>query len=142
MTVTPSAARDAGIHLSQDGAKRHALALLAIAGATHEAVARLWPEIGRMDRGLLDQLVTEARYAPYAERQGRDIAAMRREQGLSLPSEIDYGALPGLSAEIAGKLSTVRPTDLAQAARIDGMTPAALTLLLAHARRQPRAVAP
>ena len=141
MTIAPDRARRAGMQLTLDGAARNALALLAMTSIEQAAVARLWPEISGMDGSLVEQLVNDARYAPYAERQARDIAAMRRDQGLSLPRSIDYAAIPGLSAELAGKLATARPESLGQASRIDGMTPAALTLLLAHARRAPRTTA-
>jgi tRNA uridine 5-carboxymethylaminomethyl modification enzyme len=136
MTITPDAAHRKGVALTRDGVNRTALDLLCMPGVGLAEVIRLWPEIGEIDRRALEQLVNDARYMPYAERQARDIAAMRHEQRRPLPADLDYGAMPGLSAELAGKLAAVRPTDLAQAGRIAGMTPAALALVLAHARRQ------
>ena len=141
MTVTPDRARLAGVPLALDGVTRSAIVLMATSGVDRATAVQLWPEIAGMDRTLLDHLVTDARYAPYAERQARDVAAMRRDRELSLPSSIDYAAIPGLSAELGGKLAAARPENLAQASRIDGMTPAAVTLLLAHARRAPRTAA-
>ncbi len=136
LTVTPDAAQRKGVHLTKDGVPRTPLDLLCVADVTLSDVQRLWPEIGDIDAKTLEQLVNDARYAPYAERQARDIAALRREQGRPLPADLDYSSMAGLSTELAQKLAAVRPTDLAQAGRIDGMTPAALALVLAHARRR------
>jgi tRNA uridine 5-carboxymethylaminomethyl modification enzyme len=135
MWVTPDIAQRNGMHLTKDGVPRTAIDLLCISGVTVSDVLRLWPEIGKIDSKIIEQLVNDARYAPYAERQARDIAAMRREQERSIPADLDYASMAGLSAELAQKLAAVRPTDLAQAGRIDGMTPAALALVLVHARR-------
>jgi tRNA uridine 5-carboxymethylaminomethyl modification enzyme len=134
-TVSPDAARRAGVHLARDGVTRTALDLLAMAGIATADVLRVWPELAGLDAGSLDQLANDARYAPYAERQARDIAAMRQHQSRPLPDNMEYSTIPGLSAELVEKLSAARPCDLAQAARVDGMTPAALALLLAYARR-------
>jgi tRNA uridine 5-carboxymethylaminomethyl modification enzyme len=141
LTTTPDRACEAGIRLARDGMVRDALSLLALCRPSEPGVLSIWPEIASMDPKLLDHLVNDARYAPYRERQARDIAEMRRQQGLPLSDTIDYAAIPGLSAELAGKLTAVRPENLAQAGRIDGMTPAALTLLLAHAKRGARTTA-
>jgi tRNA uridine 5-carboxymethylaminomethyl modification enzyme len=83
-------------------------------------------------------LEIDAKYAVYLDRQAADIWAFRRDEGLELPEGIDYAGLGGLSNEIKQKLQAVRPRTLGQAGRIDGMTPVALTLLLAHIRRQRR----
>ncbi len=135
MTVSPDAAGRKGIRLTKDGVPRTPLDLLCVSGVGLSDVLELWPEIGEIDGRILGELVNDARYAPYADRQARDIAAMRREQARTLPSDLDYLTMPGLSAELAQKLSAVKPTDLAQAGRVDGMTPAALALVLAHTRR-------
>ena len=88
-----------------------------------------------MSARIVDRLCTDATYAVYLDRQRADIAAFRRDEAVALPSRLDYGAIPGLSNEMRTKLETVRPGTLGQAARIEGVTPAALTLLAAHARR-------
>ena len=133
-TVTPDAARRAGLNVTLDGVLRTAADVLATAGV--DDVLRIWPDLADLDPKILEQLSHDARYAPYAERQARDIAAMRQHQARPLPEDMDYAAIPGLSSELREKLAAARPDDLAQAARIRGMTPAALALLLAHARRR------
>jgi tRNA uridine 5-carboxymethylaminomethyl modification enzyme len=140
-SVTSDAAKRAGLQIAQNGLARTALDLLAMPSVTASEIQRLWPDVADLDRGILELLRNDACYLPYADRQARDIAAMRANQERTLPAGTDYAAIPGLSRELAEKLSAVRPQDLAQAARIDGMTPAALALLLAHARRPPQPVA-
>jgi tRNA uridine 5-carboxymethylaminomethyl modification enzyme len=138
LRTTPDRAREAGILLARDGTVRDALSLLTIIDANDTRLADLWPEMRSMDQKLLAQLANDARYSVYAERQARDIVEMRRQQRLSLPGTLNYATIPGLSAELVGKLEAARPENLAQAERIEGMTPAALTLLLANARRMAR----
>jgi len=87
---------------------------------------------------VVEALEAEALYAGYLHRQEADIAAIKREERLSLPAEIDYAGIAGLSAELKQKLGVVRPATLGQAARIDGMTPAALAIILGHIRRRER----
>jgi tRNA uridine 5-carboxymethylaminomethyl modification enzyme len=98
-------------------------------------LATLWPELALLDADMVTQVENDARYAGYVERQEAAIAAMRREEGRALPPDIDYAAIPGLSVELRQKLDRIRPESLAQAGRIDGMTPAALALILAATRR-------
>ena len=93
-------------------------------------------------RKIAEQLEIDAKYAVYLDRQTADIESYRRDESFELPDELDYAALPGLSHEIRQKLAALRPRTIGQAGRIDGMTPAALTLLVAHVRRQPRADPP
>jgi tRNA uridine 5-carboxymethylaminomethyl modification enzyme len=91
-----------------------------------------------MPRKIAEQLEIDAKYAVYLDRQAADIVAFRRDEGLELPDAIDYAELGGLSNEIKQKLEAVRPRTVGQAGRIDGMTPVALSLLLAHIRRNRR----
>ena len=95
----------------------------------------VWPELGRIDPAIAEQVSVDARYAVYLDRQRADIAALRRDEALELPAGVDYSAISGLSNEVRDKLETVRPATLAQAGRIEGVTPAALTTLLAHVKR-------
>lgn len=139
LTVTPDRAADHGVALARDGKPRNALETLALAGSDAKTAVGLWPEIAGMDAAVIEQLMNDAVYAPYTDRQLRDIAEMRRQQRRTLPETLDYPAVPGLSTELSEKLARVRPDNLAQASRIDGMTPAALALLLVHARRSARA---
>jgi len=95
----------------------------------------LWPELAAMDKDSVRQLEIEALYAVYLRRQEADIETFRRDAALALPADLDFSAISGLSSEIQGKLAAARPASIAAAARISGITPAALTLLLGHARR-------
>ncbi len=98
-------------------------------------LAGIWPELGCFDSVTSAALETEALYAVYLNRQEADIAAFRRDEARALPADLDYRAVTGLSNEVRQRLETVRPTTLGQAGRIDGVTPASLTLLLAHLRK-------
>jgi tRNA uridine 5-carboxymethylaminomethyl modification enzyme len=135
LTVTPSAARRAGLAVNADGQRRSAFELLAYPSVTTAAVVALWPELAALDGAVLAQLAIDAHYAVYVERQRADIAALRRDEGVAIPDGFDYNAIPGLSIELRQKLAAQRPATLAQAQALEGMTPAAATLLLALLRR-------
>jgi tRNA uridine 5-carboxymethylaminomethyl modification enzyme len=94
----------------------------------------IWPSLARIKQAIAEQLEIDAHYAGYLARQTADIIAFRRDEALMLPADIDYGAIHGLSTEARQKLDHIRPTTLGQAGRIDGVTPAVLTLVLAHVR--------
>jgi tRNA uridine 5-carboxymethylaminomethyl modification enzyme len=98
-----------------------------------------WPELSDIDSEIVEQLENDAQYAVYLERQDADIDAFRRDEALGLPHDLDYGKVNGLSTEAAQKLAAIRPATLGQAGRIDGVTPAAMTLVLAHTRARSRA---
>jgi tRNA uridine 5-carboxymethylaminomethyl modification enzyme len=135
LTTTPSEARKAGIAVNADGLKRSAFDLLAYPGIGSADVTRRWPEIAGVPPATLEQLSIDAQYAVYLERQRADVVAMRRDEGVSIPDWVDYDAMPGLSMELRQKLAAQKPTTIAQAQAIEGMTPAAATLLLAIIRR-------
>jgi tRNA uridine 5-carboxymethylaminomethyl modification enzyme len=134
--VTPAAASRAGVRLARDGVSRTALDLLSLADVSSEDIRRLWPDLAEVHEADLEQLAKDACYAPYLARQARDIVAMREQQSRPIPVDFDYAAVSGLSSELVEKLCAARPSDLAQAGRIDGMTPAGLALVLAHVRRR------
>lgn len=136
LTLTPQQAARHGLDLNRDGQRRSAFQLLSYPEIDIPLLAAIWPELKAMPADLADRLETDATYAVYLRRQEIDIAAHRRDESLDLPTELDVAALPGLSNEIKAKLDQVRPRTLGQAARIEGMTPAALTLLAAHARKR------
>jgi tRNA uridine 5-carboxymethylaminomethyl modification enzyme len=96
----------------------------------------LWPELAGIGADIAEQLTIDALYEGYLSRQRADIAAFRRDEALELPATIDYAAIGSLSNEVKQKLSAHRPTNLGQAARISGVTPAALVALLKHVRRR------
>jgi tRNA uridine 5-carboxymethylaminomethyl modification enzyme len=136
LTITPPQAARLGFAINQDGTRRSAFQLLAHPGASVVSLETLWPELADMPPGLAERLQSDAVYAVYLDRQTRDISALRRDEAIALPASLDYSRLAGLSSELGGKLDTIRPSTLGQAARIEGMTPAALLLVAGHARRQ------
>ncbi len=135
LTITPSEARKNGVAVNADGQRRSAFELLAYPDVGTADVARLWPEISTIGTPILEQLSIDAQYAVYLDRQRADVAAMRRDEGISIPAWLDYSVIPGLSAELRQKLTQHEPATIAQAQAIEGMTPAAATLLLAIIRR-------
>ncbi|WP_262271348.1 tRNA uridine-5-carboxymethylaminomethyl(34) synthesis enzyme MnmG [Microvirga yunnanensis] len=135
LTVTPSEASRQGLDLNQDGIRRSAYQLLSYPNIAWADLERVWPELKGVGPTVRERLQTDATYAVYLDRQQADIASYRRDEGVVLEESIDFQGLPGLSNEIKAKLDLVRPKTLGQAARIEGITPAALTLLAAHARR-------
>jgi tRNA uridine 5-carboxymethylaminomethyl modification enzyme len=132
LSLTSSEAARLGILVRQDGVRRNAGELLALPGIDVAKLARIWPEMAGIPPEIAEQLEIDAHYAGYLDRQEADIAAFRRDESLTLPKDFDYTAIPGLSTECRAKLSLIKPLTLGQAARIDGITPAALTLVLAH----------
>jgi tRNA uridine 5-carboxymethylaminomethyl modification enzyme len=134
LSVTPNQAAQAGIRINQDGVGRSALDLLAYPHVTPEALVRLWPQFGAVSPVALEQLQADAVYSGYIDRQKADVEAFRRDENLKLPADLDYTCVPGLSNEARQRLAQVRPATLGQASRIDGMTPAAIGLLLGYVR--------
>jgi tRNA uridine 5-carboxymethylaminomethyl modification enzyme len=135
LSVTPNEAENYGISLKHDGQRRTAFDLLSYPNLGIAAVARIWPVLGAIDPKIVSQLEIDAKYAVYLDRQNADIESYRRDESFELPDDLDYSGLKGLSNEIRQKLQTHRPITIGQASRIDGITPAALTLLVAHVRR-------
>lgn len=139
--VTPTEANAAGMSVNLDGVRRDGLDLLAFPGIGIDDLRALFPAVVAMDSGIARQIEIDAMYAEYVRRQRVDVDALRRDELKPLGDLLDGGDIPGLSFELAEKLRHVRPTTLAQAGRIEGMTPAALTLLLAHMRKRERRLA-
>lgn len=138
LSLSPNEAAKHGLKLNQDGIRRSAFEILSYPNQSWETLTPIWPELNAFTGPIVDRLTNDARYAVYLDRQAKDIEQFRKEENLTLPEDLDFGALPGLSAELNHKLSTVRPRTVGQASRIEGMTPAALTLLVAHARKERR----
>ena len=138
LSLTPNEARAVGLELNQDGLRRSAFQLLSYPDIGWDRLAAIWPELAAVAPRVAERLCTDATYAVYLDRQRADIAAFRRDEAVALSDRLDYAAIPGLSNEMRAKLEIVRPGTLGQAARIEGVTPAALTLLAAHARRRHR----
>ncbi|MEJ0011340.1 MAG: tRNA uridine-5-carboxymethylaminomethyl(34) synthesis enzyme MnmG [Bauldia sp.] len=137
LTLTPNEAEKVGIHLNHDGVRRSAFELLARPDIELSDLARVWPELGGLSRFASEQIEIEAKYSVYLERQDADIASLRKDDAVTLAGDIDYASVEGLSTELRQKLAAARPVTLGQAGRIEGMTPAALTLVLARAKRGP-----
>ncbi len=138
LTLTPAAAIKAGFHVKADGVRRDLIQLLTYPNISFHDLAQHWPEIAAWPAFAREQVEIDATYFGYLDRQAADVAAFRRDEDLRLPADLDYAAMGGLSHEAKEKLAAVRPQTLGQASRIEGVTPGALTALLAHVRR-PRA---
>jgi len=135
VSLTPKEAERHGLSLNKDGQRRTAFELLSYPNISIADLARVWPRFGALDAKIAEQIEIDAKYDVYLSRQAADVAAYRRDEGFSLPDDLDYAALPGLSNEAKQKLQAHRPRTIGHAARIDGITPAALTLLVAHVKR-------
>jgi tRNA uridine 5-carboxymethylaminomethyl modification enzyme len=138
LTLTPAAAARAGWSVNQDGRVRSAWEYLSYKDITLDHLKAVWPELDSIPEAVGTQVEIEALYAAYLDRQSEDVAALRRDEALSLPADIDYDVIGGLSNEVRQKLKAVRPMTLGQASRIEGVTPGALTALLGHVKRQRR----
>ena len=135
LTASPTEARRAGLAVNADGQTRSAFALMSSPDVEVSDLVGLWPEIATIDPPILEQVGIDAQYAVYLERQAADIAAVKRDESRAIPAWLDYSELPGLSMEIRQRLIAQRPQTIAQAQAIEGVTPAAITLILAIIRR-------
>jgi tRNA uridine 5-carboxymethylaminomethyl modification enzyme len=133
--LTPNEANRLGLNVNQDGQRRTLGQLLSYPGASLNLFAETWPQIGAWSAEVAEQVEIDAAYAGYLVRQASDAEALRRDEGLVIPADVDFTAVGGLSNEVREKLTAVRPRTLGQAGRIEGVTPGALTALLAHVRR-------
>jgi tRNA uridine 5-carboxymethylaminomethyl modification enzyme len=139
--LTPHQIEAAGVKISQDGVRRTAFQLLAFADVDGAIIDALCPDFGALPTKIKDQIAKDALYSQYLVRQSDDIAALQREENHQIPDNFDYEIIVGLSNELKQKLNRTQPASLAQAGRIEGMTPAALTLILAFLRREIRLLA-
>jgi tRNA uridine 5-carboxymethylaminomethyl modification enzyme len=135
LSLTPAEAVRAGFRVNADGQRRNLVQLLAYSEIGFSDLAAVWPEIEAWSPEVREQIEIDALYAGYLDRQAADVEAFRRDENLRLPADLDYARVGGLSHEAKEKLAAVRPLTLGQAARIEGITPGALTALLAHVRR-------
>jgi tRNA uridine 5-carboxymethylaminomethyl modification enzyme len=134
LSLTPTEAARHGLSVNRDGRRRTAFDLLAFPEISLERLKAVWPEIDRIEPKIASQLEVDARYAAYLRRQDEDVAQLKRDEAVRIPDDFDFATLPSLSAEISQKLSRHRPATIAQAGRIEGMTPAALLTLLARVK--------
>jgi len=133
---TPSELRARGLDINQDGVRRSGLDLLSYPNIDFATLTGHWPELADTRRDVVEQIEIEATYATYLTRQEADIQALRRDESLVLPDDLNYAGIPSLSNEVIDKLTRVRPETIGQAARISGVTPAAITALLAFVKRR------
>lgn len=134
LTLTPNEARGHGLNVNMDGVRRSAFDLLSHPDVGRAEIVAVWPELRQFDDATLERLETNARYAVYLDRQRADVAQIRREEARTIPGELDFSSVAGLSNELKQKMLARRPTSIAEAQRLDGMTPAALSLIIAHIR--------
>jgi tRNA uridine 5-carboxymethylaminomethyl modification enzyme len=135
LNMTPAEAVKAGFKVNADGQRRDVLAMLAYPDVGLDDLVRVWPEIAAWSPMAREQIEIEAAYAGYLDRQRADAESLRKDEDLRLPTDLDYREIGSLSNEVREKLIRVKPLTLGQAARIEGVTPGALTALLAHVRR-------
>ena len=132
LSMTPTEAGRHGLSVNRDGRRRTAFELLSFPSISLERLKPIWPELGKLDARIAAQLEVDARYAAYLRRQDEDVAQLKRDEAVSIPADFDYSGIPSLSAEVRQKLVEHRPATIAQAGRIEGVTPAAVLTLLAR----------
>jgi tRNA uridine 5-carboxymethylaminomethyl modification enzyme len=135
VSLTPKEAERHGVVLNKDGQRRTAFELLSYPNIAIADLAKIWPQFAALEPKIAEQIEIDAKYAVYLSRQAADIAAYRRDESFALPDDFNYAGLPGLSNEVKQKLIAHKPRTIGHAGKIDGVTPAALTLLAAHVRR-------
>jgi len=136
---SPNALAGAGLAINLNGVKRNARQVLAYPEMDFDALQRIWPELASIPAAVGAQLKIDATYESYLRRQDADVQALRRDAGVTLPDDLDFDAVPGLSSEVRAKLAAARPASLGQAARISGVTWAAITVLLGYLKRREQA---
>ncbi len=133
--MRPNEAEKFGLKMNQDGVARNALDLLSYPDVTLKSLGKIWTKLSEIPDDIQKQVQNDARYAHFVERQKADVAAMRRDEALTIPDGFSYDEISGLSHELRDKLQKIRPATLAQAGRVEGMTPAAITLILSKIRK-------
>lgn len=137
LTATPNFLEANGIDVNNDGKHRNIFEILRYEHVSWDMLVAIWPELASIDRAIAEQIEIDAQYVGYIQRQEADIQAFRKDEGLLLPDSLDYSAIGSLSTEIRNKLNHVKPATLGAAARIPGVTPAAIIALLRHVKKQP-----
>ena len=135
-SISPSKAEDFGIKISKDGVLRSSNELLTQKGVDMKKIREIWPEIPFFHKEVDEQIEISAHYQGYLKKQKADILAFKRDENLLIPDKTDYDILSGLSNEVKAKFKEIRPKTMGQALRIDGITPAAVYILLSHVKRK------
>ena len=134
--ISPSKALKYGINIAKDGIKRNAIEILSQKSVNMIKIREIWPEIKYISREIDEQIEINSHYKGYLKKQNADIIAFKRDENLKIPENIDYYQFSGLSNEVKSKFKQIRPKTLGQALRIDGITPAAVYILLSHVKRK------
>ena len=135
LKISPNEAAKFNIKIAKDGVKRSAFEILSREGVTFNKLRSIWSKIPKASMDEEEQIEISAHYSGYLEKQEADIVAFRKDENLIIPKDIDYNKLSGLSNEVKSKFKLIRPKTLGQALRIDGITPAAVYILLSHVKK-------
>ena len=135
-SISPSKAEDFGIKIAKDGVIRYSDEILTQKGADMKKIREIWPEVPFFDKEIDEQIEINAHYKGYLKKQKADILAFKRDENLIIPEKVNYDNLSGLSNEVKAKFKQIRPKTMGQALRIDGITPAAVYILLSHVKRK------
>jgi len=135
LKISPNEAAKFNIKIAKDGVKRSAFEILSRKGVTFNKLRSIWNKIPKASRKEEEQIEISAHYSGYLEKQESDIIAFRKDENLIIPTNIDYSKLSGLSNEVKSKFKLIKPKTLGQALRIDGITPAAVYILLSHVKK-------
>ena len=136
LVLSPTKAENFGIKIAKDGVKRSANRILSQKGVNMDKIREIWPEIPRFGSEIDEQIEINSHYIGYMIKQKADILAFKRDENLLIPKNLDYNKLSGLSNEVKAKFNQIRPETMGQALRIDGITPAAVYILLSHVKRK------
>jgi len=138
LKISPNKAEKFNIKIAKDGVKRSAFEILSREGVTFNKIRTIWEKIPKATRDQEEQIEISAHYSGYLEKQEADILTFRKDENLKIPEDMDYDRFSGLSNEVKTKFKQIRPKTLGQALRIDGITPAAVYLLLSHVKKMPK----
>ena len=136
LNITPSKVSKYGINIAKDGVNRNANQILSQKSVDMPKIREIWPEIKFISREIDEQLEINSHYRGYLKKQNDDILAFKKDENLVIPEKIDYDTFSGLSNEVKSKFKKIRPKTMGQALRIDGITPAAVYILLSHVKRR------
>ena len=136
LSISPNKVKNFGINIAQDGVLRKSNEILSQKGVNMQKIREIWANIPFFDKKIDEQVEINAHYMGYLKKQRSDILAFKRDENLSIPEEFNYDNLSGLSNEVKSKFKLIRPKTLGQALRIDGITPAAVYILLSHVKRK------
>ena len=136
LTITPSKVSKYGVKIAKDGISRTANQILGQKSVNMSKIREIWPEITYFSREIDDQLEINSHYKGYLKKQKADILAFKRDENFIIPDNLDYDSFSGLSNEVKSKFKKIKPKTMGQALRIDGITPAAVYILLSHLKRK------